>query len=330
MNFGELEILHYKVLTRTVSDFAFEELLGSQLLPEERVEGITAQWDILSPTRQKGTFRIPGEPATRVELERVASRTATCILMLLEKALDEATLAWLRLAGEEDVASARARITAEQMGLARRIQLAREWAVWQALCGELVIDQDNLKLTVDYGLDASHKPTAAASWGLADTDIPGDVRAWKKLIAQDSGYVAGEAFVNEGVMEKMIRNDNVKDVISDTGLKEQLAQEGYITRFMGLDWHVYDAGYLDASGTFHQFVPDDSVIIVPGPKVYGRMQVGTQEVPMGFNETVRVYGSYSYAVTQSNPPGVNLYVGENFLPVITLPGAIVCADVTPA
>ncbi len=330
MNFGELEILHHKVLTKTVTDFSFEELLGMQLFPGEHVEGITAQWDILSPTRQKGAFRIPGEPATRVELERVASRTATCILMLLEKALDEATLAWLRLAGEEDVASARARITAEQMGLARRIQLAREWAIWQALCGELVIDQDNLKLTVDYGLDASHKPTAAASWGLADTDIPADVRAWKKLIAQDSGYVAGEAFVNEGVMEKMIKNDNVKDVISDTGLKEQLAQEGYITRFMGLDWHVYDAGYLDASGTFHQFVPDDSVIIVPGPKVYGRMQVGTQEVPMGFNETVRVYGSYSYSVTQSNPPGVNLYVGENFLPVITLPGAIVCADVTPA
>lgn len=99
MNFGELEILHHKVLTRTVTDFAFPELLGLGLFPEERVEGITAQWDILSPARQKGTFRVPGEPAARVELERVGSRTASCILMLLEKALDEATLAWLRLAG---------------------------------------------------------------------------------------------------------------------------------------------------------------------------------------------------------------------------------------
>ena len=108
-----------------------------------------------------------------------------------------------------------------------------------------------------------------------------------------------------------------------------MAQEGYITRFMGLNWHVYDAGYLDASDTFHSFIPDDTVIIVPGQKVYGRMQVGTQEVPTGFSETVRVYGRFSYAVTQANPPGVNLYVGENFLPVVTLPGAVVCADVTP-
>jgi len=329
MNFGELEILHHKVLTRTVVDFTHDELLGNQLLPEEHVEGITAQWDILSPTRQKGAFRVPGEPATRVELEKVGSRTATCILMLLEKALDEATLAWLRLAGEQDVASARARITAEQAELARRIQLAREWAVWQALSGTLTIDQDNLKLTVDYGLDATHTPTAAASWALTDTDIPADVRAWKKLVAQDSGYVAGEAFVNEGVMENMVKNDTVKAVIGETSLKEQLAREGYITRFMGLNWHVYDAGYLDASGTFHTFIPDDTVIILPSQKVYGRMQVGTQEVPTGFSETVRVYGRYSYAVTQSNPPGVNLYVGENFLPVVTLPGAIVCADVTP-
>ena len=28
MNFGELEILHHKVLTRTVSDFTFDELVG--------------------------------------------------------------------------------------------------------------------------------------------------------------------------------------------------------------------------------------------------------------------------------------------------------------
>jgi len=328
MNFGELEILHHKVLTRTVTDFAFPELLGLGLFPEERVEGITAQWDILSPARQKGTFRVPGEPAARVELERVGSRTASCILMLLEKALDEATLAWLRLAGEEDVASARARITAEEAALARRIDLAKEWAVWQALTGQLVIDQPNLKLTVDYGLDESHKPEVSTSWSSSSADIPADVRAWKKLIAQDSGYIAGEAFVNEGVMESMVKNENVKDVIGETSLKEQLAQEGYITRFLGLNWHVYDAGYLDASDTFHSFIPDDTVIFLPSQKVYGRMQVGTQEVPAGYSETVRVYGRFAYAVTQSNPPGVNLYVGENFLPVITLPGAVVCADVS--
>ena len=329
MNYGELEILHHKVLTATVSDFKFDSLLGVKLFPLQQIDGITARWDIVSPSRQKGAFRIPGEPATRVELEKVSSRTATCILMLLEKALDEATLAWLRLAGEEDVASARARITAEEVELARRIQLAKEWTVWQALTGTLVIDQENLKLTVDYGLDESHTPTAEASWATTTTDIPTDVRDWKKLVAQDSGYVAGDAFVNEGVMAYMMKNENVKDVIGETSLKEQLAQEGYITRFMGLNWHVYDAGYLDASDTFHSFIPDDTVIIVPGQKVYGRMQVGTQEVPTGFSETVRVYGRFAYAVTQANPPGVNLYVGENFLPVVTLPGAVVSADVTP-
>ncbi len=329
MNYGELEILHHKVLTRTVSDFKFAALLGTKLFPVQQIDGITARWDIISPGREKGTFRIPGEPATVVELTRLAQRTATCILMLLEKSLDEATLAWLRMAGEEDVNSARAHITEEQYDLDRRIQYTKEWTIWQALTGSLTIDQDNLKLSIDYGLDASHKPTASASWATAATDIPADIRAWKALIYEDSGYQPAEAYCNETVMEYMIKNDNVGDLLGDYVLKEQLAQEGYIKRFMGLDWHVYDAGYM-VGDTFTNFIADDTVIIVPAEKVYGRLQVGTQEIPTGFSSVEKAYGKFSYAATQPNPPGVDLFVGENFLPVILIPGAVVCADVTPA
>jgi len=328
VNYGELEILHHKVLTRTVKDFKFDSLLGGKLLRKQQIDGITARWDIVSPSREKGAFRIPGEPATVVELVKVAERTATCILMLLEKSLDEGTLAWLRSAGEEDVSAARARITEEQYDLDRRIQYTKEWAIWQALTGTLSIDQENLKLTIDYGLDASHKPTAAASWANADTDIPADVRAWKGLVYEDSGYQPAKAYCNESVMEYMLKNNIVKELLGDYVLREQVAREGYVKRFMGLDWHVYDAGYL-AGETFTKFIGDDTVIMVPGEKVYGRLQVGTQEIPTGFSSVEKAFGKFAYAVTESNPPGVNLFVGENFLPVITIPGAIVCADVTP-
>ncbi len=328
MNYGELEVLHHKVLTKTVVDFKFDELQGLKLFPEEPIDGITAKWDILSPSREKGAFRIPGEPATRVELSKVATRYATCILMLLEKCLDEATLAWLRSVGTDDVTSARARITQEQAELDRIIQFTKEWAAWQALSGTLSIDQDNLKLSVDYGIASEHKPTASASWATSTTDIPADLREWKRLVAQDSGLVAGRAFCNESVMEYLIKNENVSAMLGQGQLREQVAQFGYIARFMGLEWGVYDAGYKDGDN-FVPFIPDDKLILVPAENVFARVQVGTQEIPTGWNETSRVFGKFSYAVVETNPPGINLFLGENFLPVVSLPGAIVYADVTP-
>ena len=99
---------------------------------------------------------------------------------------------------------------------------------------------------------------------------------------------------------------------------------------MGLDWHVYSAGYIDPDGDFQRFIPDDKVIILPRESMFARLQLGSQMIPAGSaNDLVKAYGTFSYAVVQTNPPGINLYVGKNFLPVLLIPDAVVYADVTP-
>jgi len=330
-SFGELDILNYQVMTKTVGEFQHPNLVLTARFPDEIIDGIQARWDVLKPSRQKAGFRVPNQAASKLDLMSIDTKGATCLLMNLEKALDEGALGWLREPGTAEQNNARALITREQADLEARIAYTVEWAVSQALSGSLTVSVGGVNRTIDYGVDATHKPTAATSWATATTDIPDDVGAWAELIEKDSGYAAADAYVNRNTMAYIIKNTKVQNLLGQGTVREQVAESGYITHFMGLDWHVYNAGYIDANGDFQRFIPDDKVVILPRENAFGRLQLGSQMIPVGSgsNDLVKVFGAFSYAVVQTNPPGVNLYVGKNFLPVLTLPDAVVYADVTP-
>ena len=330
-SFGELDVLNYQVMTKTVAEFEHPNLVLTSRFPDEVIDGIQARWDVLVPSRQKAGFRVPNQAASKLDLMSVDTRSATCLLMNLEKALDEGALGWLREPGTAEQNNARALITREQADLEARIAYTVEWAVSQALSGTLTCQIGGVNRTIDYGIDSSHKPTASASWATASTDIPDDVGAWAELIEKDSGYAAADAYVNRNTMAYIVKNTKVQNLLGQGTVREQVAESGHITHFMGLDWHVYNAGYIDANGDFQRFIPDDTVVILPRENVFGRLQLGSQMIPAGngSNDLVKVYGAFSYAVVQTNPPGVNLYVGKNFLPVLVLPDAVVYADVTP-
>mgnify|MGYP001255402276 CR=1 FL=1 len=329
MDIGTVEILDFKVLTETLANFKHPELLGQSILGRGTVEGNIAAWDVYAPSRITGNFRVPGAAATKVDLVKVAGRTATLAPVLLEKTLDDMALSWIRSGNAGASDSARARIAREEADLDRILEYTKEYTIWQALSGALAVNQADVKFSVDYGLKTSHKPTASVSWATSSTDVIGDIRAWKALISADCGYTPTDAYCNETVMECLLANDDVAGFLGEGVLREQVAENGYITRFMGLDWHVYDAGYVDAAGDFQKFIPDDRLFIVAGTAPFASMLSGTQEIPAGFSHTRRVTGKFAYSAVETNPPGVRLYIGENFLPVIYIPDAVVAADVTP-
>ena len=279
-SFGELDVLNYQVMTKTVGEFQHPNLVLTTRFPDEVIDGIQARWDILKPSRQKAGFRVPNQAASKLDMMSVDTKSATCLLMNLEKSLDEAALGWLREPGTAEQNNARALITREQADLEARIAYTVEWA---------------------------------------------------ELIEKDSGYAAADAYVNRNTMAYIIKNTAVQNLLGQGTVREQVAESGHISHFMGLDWHMYNAGYIDANGDFQRFIPDDKVVILPREDVFGRLQFGSQMIPAGngSNDLVKVFGAFSYAVVQTNPPGINLYVGKNFLPVLTVPDAVVYADVTP-
>ena len=330
-SFGEQDVLNYQVMTKTVADFQHPNLVLTARFSDEVIDGIQARWDVQVPSRQKAGFRVPNQAASKLEMMSVDTKTATCLLMNLEKGLDEAALGWLREPGTAEQNNARALITREQADLEARIAYTVEWTISQALSGTLACNVGGITRSIDYGIDETHKPNALASWATDTTDIPSDVGAWAELVEKDSGFAAADAYVNRNTMAYIVKNTKVQNLLGQGTVREQVAQSGHITHFMGLDWHVYNAGYIDANGEFQRFIPDDTVVILPRENVFGRLQVGSQMIPSGnANDLVKVYGTFSYAVVQTNPPGINLYVGKNFLPVLTMPDAVVYADVTPA
>ena len=91
-SFGELDTLNYQVMTKTVGEFQHPNLVLTARFPDEIIDGIQARWDVLKPSRQKAGFRVPNQAASKLDLMSVDTKSATCLLMNLEKALDEGAL----------------------------------------------------------------------------------------------------------------------------------------------------------------------------------------------------------------------------------------------
>lgn len=324
-----LNILGHETMTAVVEEFKEPNHQLVELFPPTLIEGDTAEWDIYKASRGIGEFNVRNAPSKPVKLSPKGHKTAQCFKAFDHKRLGADTLANLRAPGMKERA-ARAHITREQLDLFRKHARMREYCRAQALTGTLTVNQDDVKITVNYGLSASHKPTAAASWATATTDIPGDVATWKKLVAKDSGRAAARAYCNSSVMAYMLANDNVKELLGDGAYKAQVGKDGHITRFMGLGWRVYDDGYLNGSGTFVPFISDDKLIITPEPGEWGSMQVGGTKIPSDDgSELVDVQAPYAYVELTKDPAGVKLLQGDIFLPVLPIPDSIVYADVTP-
>lgn len=332
MGYNELDVLHFQAMTATITAFKAPQLEGLTLFPEVQIPGggIEAKWDIIEPSRNIGTrYRLPTEPATSVDLMIVKKKTATCLLMNLKKRIDEGVLAWLRQIGTQQEVNARATITREQSDLNAIIDYTKELAIWKALSGTYTPTVGGSTISIDYEIPAGHKPTAGITWATATTDIISDIGAWKKLIEQDSGFTPRHAYCNQSVMNYLMKNTGLKDLLGQATVREQVARTGQIQEALGLLWHVNNSGYLDSSGTFVNFIPDDIVILLPDEKVYGYLQTGSQAVPTGNgNDIATVLGKFSYFDIGKDPVEYLLYVGQNFLPVIPIPKAIVYADTT--
>ena len=334
MGLGELSILNRSTLTATVNAFRYPELkLTARFggLTDRTKGGDTAEWDIRRKANKKGKPKSPGAPSKRVALDPIGHRVTRCIHFAEHKMLDGDRMENLRQIGTDAEQMVQDYIAQEQLGLARRDANLREWALSQMLTGTLTIAEDDEIASVDYGVSATHKPTASVSWDTVTTDIPADVRTWKRLIRRDTGFDPALALVNEGIMTMLLKNTIVKEFMGTGEYKAQIGQFGYIVRFMGLEWIVIDDGYDTDAGVFTSFVADDKVVLTPAPsKDWMGVIEGSTKVPTDDKANlVSAFGKYSYKTVQEDPAGVKVIVGDTFIPALYVPDAIVYADVTP-
>lgn len=336
---GQLESLHHKTLTATVVGFRPNPNdPTAALFPARPIPGggTSAKWDTMEPNRTAGKVGRAGSEAQRVALRSVGVQSAECAQYFYEDNLDSETLNNLRNPGTESGKDSRVTITLSQQQLNDYLMRSQQIHRWLALTGVLTLTYlDGSTQTIDMGMPASHggggTPLAAAvDWDVATTDIPSEVRTWKRLISQDSGYAAATVYCSSTVMDYMLANNHVRALLGTDGVRQE-GQTGRITRFLDLNWVEVDTGYLDAAGTFVPFIADDHLTIAPAPDGnWSKTLVGSFMVPTGNDNLVKTSGKVSFSSITVNPPAAQVYVGENSLPVLTVPKAVVYARIKAA
>lgn len=335
MGLGELSILSHVSLTAAVQEFKYgpADELATFFCPNPQPTdgGDSFKYDVLKADRDMAAPTVAGAPSKRVALQAVDQKSGRCIHVKEHKALDGDTLANLRQAGNRRREVAQRKIGQELMLLQRRSARLRNYAVAQMLTGTLAISEDDVKASIDYDVDSTHKPTASASWATSGTDIPTDIRTWKRLVMKDSGYTPTHAWCNEGVMAYLMANTAVKEYLGTGAYKAQIGATGQITEFMGLTWHVYDLGYIPSGGSFTRYIADDKVVLTPDPDgQWCNLQEGSTMIhPYGETDLVEAFGKHAYSLFKDDPAGVQIHTGDVFFPCLYIPDAVVYADVTP-
>jgi hypothetical protein len=330
-------VLGYQQLTRTVQTIRFPNFWFANQVTDEPIEGNIAQWDIEKPAIEIDTdFTTNSGEAQPVRMGTYGTRSQKMPVTFKFSSLDPGILAQLRqVGGTRRAVAGREYIVREQASIQRRFgAYLDEYLVAMALTGSLSIKINGQAVVIDYGIPASHKPTASVSWATTSTNVLDDLTEWKRIIRKDTGMEPKWAVCNQGVMNYLIRNTYIQNLIGQTAVGIQIAETGNLSRFHGLNWIVLDHHYAQEGATERfdtPFIGNDKLFILPdfSPE-WIRMQRGTVVVPNSDRSDVMdLQGPVMWSRVQDSPTGVTLYYKNARLPVMPIPGAVIYADVTP-
>lgn len=217
--------------------------------------------------------------------------------------------------------------------------------------------------TVDYDIPAGNKDQLDVlgdgdiidtSWDDASADIASQFFKLDVASEQISGYPVRHIWLNGNTARYLLENTQLSSVrgtamrIFDSLTRREidpasrLPDTGYEIVFGAMPlhrFHVYNGG-LVASGTsesvsaqigsgFERFIPDDYAIITPDPSPdWLEMHTGSEYIRENVTQEMReVYGMNSWSTPVIDPPGREVKIVDNFLPVMYIPRATFYAKV---
>lgn len=180
-------------------------------------------------------------------------------------------------------------------------------------------------------------------WDTASADIIGNIAEIKRQMLVLGNWEITHAFYGRDIAKYIGKNDVCKEYINQTpALATQRWSGANIIPqgFQDLTWvPMSDAYYLDANGTAQNCLAADEIVFTPSPdSSWWRVFSGTEMVPNGTVQVgqsidqalgglTEVQGEFMYAAVNHNPVSVDLFAGNNFLPLICATKAVCKADV---
>lgn len=336
----DVELLRQEQLIDLINEFQEEDLqmVASGVLPSQSGVGRSFNWDILGVPRDIDTFEGHLSPAGTRAMEVISNQTATLARTFKSVFVPGGVLMDLRNPGTETRQRiAQDRIGIELQALGKLINRQNEFLISQALQDKLVVTIDGLAHTISYFFSATHKllviggggGNAPLAWTDPAADVVTDIRVWKVRIAEDSGFVPTTVWTSSEVIDALIKNDFVQSYFASTQAGVQALTEGRIGRFMGLNWIAFDGTFKNSAGAITRYLDKRDLIMMPNSNPeWGFFRLGSDVIPTDDKRNMtEVIGRYAYSTLTENPAAIALFAGEQRLPIIRIPDALLVARV---
>ncbi|MEW6490768.1 MAG: major capsid protein [Thermodesulfobacteriota bacterium] len=307
-------------------------VLDAVFARKSRQDGDLFGWDVkFSARRLLPNIRVEAPATVR---DKVGAKFVTCSAPRFaeKRFISAASLNSARAFGSEfEKATIEQKVAENQFDMRGDVDRTREFMAVKALQGQ-VVDEAGTVL-VDYGFAAGQKPVleGEAVWTHANSDPIGNIRAWKKLIADSMDGVDGFlAFCGGSAMTALLKNASVRALL---GYQKgaAIAEAGQVTRLAGLgDIQEYFGTYKNSAGATQQLFPEDVFCLVGlsadhGAELYA--PIVDLKAAGGVGNALPAEVFFSKSWEEEEPSGRWVKAEARPLPILYRPDCVVWADV---
>ncbi|APU20943.1 major capsid protein [Actinoalloteichus sp. GBA129-24] len=162
------------------------------------------------------------------------------------------------------------------LAISARVELARGEAL---ATGRIVLDENGVVSTIDFGRRADHTVVAAVPWSDPASTPLTDLLAWKASYRQHNGRLPGVILTSDRVVQSLMRNEEFRQLAATAvggtpNIVSQEAMQSTLVAYGLPRMEIYEA-QVEVDGTATQVIPEDLVILLPGNDRLGTTLWGT-------------------------------------------------------
>jgi hypothetical protein len=138
--------------------------------------------------------------------------------------------------------------------------------------GKIVVNENGIRATIDYGMPSTHKATA--TWKSGSPDILGDMDTWVNTVVKDTGFTPTRVLTSKTILNVMLRDPAIRTAIfgANSGKMLTVAElNAFLAQQSLPQIAIYDKMYRqqgkDGKYTSVRFLNENSFIMMPDGKM---------------------------------------------------------------
>lgn len=319
-----------------------ENLLGEELFPDQQKLGLDLKWikgsQGLPVVLKPSAYDVVALKRDRIGFEKVSTempffKESTMIDEELRQQLNMV----METGNQVYIDSIMTRVFDDEIRLLNGARAQRERMRMSLITtGGISISANGQDYEYDYGLKEYQQKEASKAWSDPTADINADIEAWQDAVEDETGIRPTRMIVSPKTYRYFRENNKIKAAIwgntSNAPINDSQAVS-YLEKDLNIRIVKYSKKYIDEAGAVRQYMPDDTVSLLPDGNL-GTGWFGTtpeqSDLMAGAAANVSITDT-GVAVTTSkkiDPVNVDTKVSMIYLPSFEAIDNILIADVS--